>query len=130
MVSYLSNISYYSATQFSDPTKCPISLELEDSKLIKSYRKTKTHEQFIFDLYKTYSDDTKTFTRYLNTVNHNGIGLINNITFLERNIPSSSYKVKAGGQIQKISKTKKIIIPSIIIDDLKLSPNQLSEGTF
>ena len=32
LVTYLTNISYYSATQFSDPTKCPISLELEDSR--------------------------------------------------------------------------------------------------
>lgn len=33
VITYLKSMSYYSATQFSDPTKCPISLELEDSRL-------------------------------------------------------------------------------------------------
>lgn len=130
LVSYLTNISYYSATQFSDPTKCPISLELEDTRLVKSFRKNRTHEQFIYDLYKTYSEEKVSFNRYLNTMNQKGMGLIKDITFIERIIPSNSYKVKAGGQIQKINKTKKIIIPSIVIENLKLSPNQLSEGTF
>jgi len=130
IISYLTNISYYSATQFSDPTKCPISLELEDSRLLRPTRKSKTHEQFIYDLYKTYKSDTKAFNRYLNTVNQQGIGLVDNISFLDHDIPSSSYKVKAGGAVQKIEKTKNIIVPSIILDNLSLSPNQLSEGTF
>lgn len=130
LISYLTNISYYSATQFSDPTKCPISLELEDSRLVRPYRKSKTHEIFIFDLYRYYKSDKKMFDKYINTVNQNGIGLIDDIMFLDHDVPSSSYKVKAGGQIQKIEKTKNIIIPSIIIDKLTLSPNQLSEGTF
>jgi predicted ATP-dependent endonuclease of OLD family len=130
IISYLSNISYYSATQFSDPTKCPISLELEDSRLVRPYRKTKTHEQFIYDLYKANKTDTKSFEKYINTVNQNGIGLIDNITFFDHKIPSSSLKVKAGGQVETIERIKNIVVPSIIIDNLNLSPNQLSEGTF
>lgn len=130
LIAYLTNMSYYSATQFSDPTKCPISLELEDSRLVRPYRKSKTHEVFIFDLYRYYKSDKKMFDRFINTVNQNGIGLIDDIKFLDHQVPSSSYKVKAGGQIQKIEKTKNIIIPSIILDKLTLSPNQLSEGTF
>jgi predicted ATP-dependent endonuclease of OLD family len=130
ILSYLTNISYYSATQFSDPTKCPISLELEDSRLARPHSKTNTHDQFIFDLYRTFKSDEKAFKRYINTVNKDGIGLIDDITFLDHQIPSSSYKVRAGGQIQKIEKTKNIIVPSIQLDNLSLSPNQLSEGTF
>lgn len=130
IISYLTNISYYSATQFSDPTKCPISLELEDSRLVRPFRKSKTHEQFIYDLYRTYKTETKSFNKYINTVNHNGIGLIDNITFFDHNIPSSSLKVRAGGQVEKIERVKNIVVPSIIIDGLNLSPNQLSEGTF
>lgn len=130
IISYLTNISYYSATQFSDPTKCPISLELEDSRLIRPYRKSKTHEQFIYDLYRAYKTEPKSFKKYINTVNQNGIGLIDNITFFDHNIPSSSLKVRAGGQVEKIERVKNIVVPSIIIDNLNLSPNQLSEGTF
>jgi predicted ATP-dependent endonuclease of OLD family len=130
IISYLTNISYYSATQFSDPTKCPISLELEDSRLMRPFRKSKTHEQFIYDLYRTYKTDKSAFNRYINTVNQNGIGLVDDITFLDHDIPSSSYKVKAGGLVQKIERIKNIIVPSIILDNLSLSPNQLSEGTF
>ena len=130
VISYLINISYYSATQFSDPTKCPISLELEDSRLIRPFRKSKTHEQFIYDLYRSYKTDKKAFNRFINTVNQNGIGLIDNIKFIDHDIPSSSYKVKAGGQVQKIEPTKNIVVPSITLDSLRLSPNQLSEGTF
>jgi predicted ATP-dependent endonuclease of OLD family len=130
LISYLTNISYYSATQFSDPTKSPISLELEDSRLGRSYRKSQAHEKFLFDLYRYHKSDKKMFDRYINTVNQNGIGLIDDIKFLDHQVPNSSYKVKAGGQIQKIEKIKTIIIPSIILDKLTLSPNQLSEGTF
>lgn len=131
IVTYLTNISYYSATQFSDPTKCPISLELEDQRLIRPIRRAhKTHEQFIYDLYRAYKSETNIFKRYLNTINKNGIGLIDDITFLDHEIPSSSYKVRAGGQVQKIEKNKTIIVPSIVLDNLSLSPNQLSEGTF
>jgi predicted ATP-dependent endonuclease of OLD family len=130
IISYLTNISYYSATQFSDPTKCPISLELEDSRLVRPFRKSKTHEQFIYDLYRAYKTETKSFKKYIDTVNQNGIGLIDDITFFDHNIPSSSLKVRAGGQVEKIEKIKNIVVPSIIIDGLNLSPNQLSEGTF
>lgn len=130
IINYLSNISYYSATQFSDPTKCPISLELEDSRLVKPFRRSRTHEQFIYDLYRTFKSENKSFLRYVNTVNKHGIGLIDDITFLDHDIPSSLYKVKAGGKVEKIDKTKKIVVPSLVLDGLNLSPNQLSEGTF
>jgi ABC-type Mn2+/Zn2+ transport system ATPase subunit len=130
LVTYLTNISYYSATQFSDPTKCPISLELEDSRLVRPFRKSKTHEQFLYDLYRAYKLDMKSFKKFINAVNQNGIGLIDDITFFDHNIPSSSLKVRAGGQVQKIEKIKNIVVPSIVIDGLNLSPNQLSEGSF
>lgn len=130
IITYLTQISYYSATQFSDPTKCPISIELEDLKVIRPLRRIKTHDLFIHDLYRAWKGDPKSFDRYIKTVDKNGIGLIDKMVFYERNVPNSSYKVKSGGKIQKIERVKNIIVPSIIIDGLKLSPNQLSEGTF
>jgi predicted ATPase len=81
-------------------------------------------------LYRAYKSQEPSFTLFLNTVGQNGLGLIDNIEFRDHEIPSSSYKVRAGGQIQQIENSKTIVVPSIIIDGLTLSPNQLSEGTF
>lgn len=130
LVRSLSNISYYGATQFSDPSKCPISLELDDYKLTHADPQNKTHERFLFDLYTAYKNKENTFSLFLNTVGPFGLELIENIEFRDHLVPSSSYKVRAGGKIQQIESTKTIVIPSIIIDGLTLSPNQLSEGTF
>ena len=130
LVDSLSSISYYSATQFSDPSKCPISIELDDFRISSRTRQGRTHQQFIYDLYRAYKSNENEFTLFLNTVGANGLELIEDINFNDHVIPSSSYKVRAGGQIQQIENSKRIIVPSIIIDGLTLSPNQLSEGTF
>lgn len=130
LLQHLSKVKYYSATQFSDPSKCPISFELEDSSLSRSYRKDATHEYFMYELHRTSKTKPDTFQLFLNTVNKNGIHIIDDFQFIEHEVPSSSYKVRAGGKIEKIEKTRKIVIPSAIVDGLNLSPNQLSEGTF
>jgi len=130
LLRYLTNVNYYSATQFSDPTRCPASIELEDYKLSRPLRRSRNHELFIHDLYRTFKSNRKSFDLFVNTVNQSGIQLIDDFTFFDHDIPSSSYKVKSGGKIQKIEKSRKIIIPSVVVDDLSLSPNQLSEGTF
>lgn len=130
LLSYFMEASYYSATQFSDPTKSPISLELEENRLMRPYRRSRTHEQFIFDLYSSFEQDKNSFEQFLNTVNKNGIGLVDDISFIVHNLPSNRYKVKAGGVIQQFETKKSIVVPSITIDNLNLSPNQLSEGTF
>lgn len=130
VVKYLKHQSYYSASQFSDPTKCPISIEIEDHRLGRSNLRSSTHEIFLSDLYFTYKNNKKTFEKFISTVNTNGIGLINDLRFDEVDIPSNSYKVKSGGKILKIERSRQIIVPCIDIDGYLLSPNQLSEGTF
>jgi predicted ATP-dependent endonuclease of OLD family len=130
LVSSLSGISYYSATQFSDPSKCPVSIELDDFRISHRTRNNRTHQQFIYDLYRSYKSEVPDFTLFLNTVGPNGLELIEGIKFVDHEIPSSSYKVRAGGQIQQIENSKRIVVPSVQIDGLTLSPNQLSEGTF
>lgn len=127
---HLIKVNYYSATQFSDPSKCPISFELEDLRLTRSFRREATHEYFMYELHRTFKTKPDTFKLFLNTVNRNGIQIIDDFQFIEHEVPSSSYKVRAGGKIEKIEKTRKIVIPSAIVDGLNLSPNQLSEGTF
>lgn len=128
----LFQISYYSATQFSNPSNCPISLELDERNIMRNRmrRRFPSHRMFIYDLYIASKSNEPLYELYLNTVGENGLELINNIEFYEHTIPSSSYKVKTGGKIQKIESKTTILVPSIVIDGLQLSPNQLSEGTF
>ncbi|WP_299229757.1 AAA family ATPase [uncultured Psychroserpens sp.] len=131
LIKSISNLSYYSATQFSDPSKCPISIELDDYRISsRNLKGNKIHQQFIYDLYKAYKGASPNFQLFLNTVGLNGLALIEDVNFSDHIIPSSSYKVKTGGKIQQIENTKSIIIPSVKVDGLTLSPNQLSEGTF
>ncbi|MEG9329008.1 AAA family ATPase [Salinimicrobium catena] len=130
LIESLSNLSYYSATQFSDPSKCPISIELDDFRISFRRKNHRTHQQFIYDLYKAYKTNSSSYNLFLHTVGFEGLNLIDKIEFREHTIPSSSYKVRTGGKIQQIENTKSIIIPSIVNDGLTLSPNQLSEGTF
>lgn len=132
LIKSLSNISYYSATQFSDPSKCPVSIESNDFNISSRLKANNIHQKFINDLYNVFSSskNSNTYNLFINTVGTNGLNLIDDIDFNVHEIPSSSYKVKTGGEIKKIDNLKQIIIPSILIDGLRLSPNQLSEGTF
>jgi len=130
LTNYLSRISYYSATQFSDPTLSPVSFELEENRLLRSSPRRRAHERFLFDLYTTRRDDLKAFKRYLNTIGSLGVGLVDDIDFKEMTVPSSSIKVRPGGRAEKISSKKTFVIPLFKIDGLVLSPTQLSEGTF
>lgn len=130
IVNYLSGISYYSATQFSDPTKCPVSIELDEANRFGNFRNKDIHGKFIFDLYTSYKNDNLSFKKFIDTINQNGIGLVEDITFFEHPMLSSSYEVKSVNKINQIEKNKNIIIPTVKIDGTVLSPNQLSEGTF
>lgn len=127
---FFNKISYYSASQFSDPSKCPISFELDENKTYRNNRFNFYHEKFLNDLYIKFKNDNKEFSKFISTVNKEGIGIIDNISFAEYDMPSSSYEVKSGGKIKKIERNRQLIIPYITIDDVQLSPNQLSEGTF
>jgi predicted ATP-dependent endonuclease of OLD family len=133
LAKYLNGISYYSATQFSDPSKCPVSLEFEESRIASAFGRfgdSDKHSKFMQDLYSAYKASSNSYLRFINSVNKNGIGLVSNITFLEHQIPSSSIRVKMGGKVEKIEKNRSIVVPSIEIGNLILSPSQLSEGTF
>lgn len=129
LVNYTSSINYYSATQFSNPKICPTSIDLDNYRLVNSRKRT-PHETFIYDLFISSKEDKILYKRFLNIAGTSGLELIENIKFYEHNIPNSQLKVKSGGKIEKIDSLRKIIVPSIIIDSLNLSPNQLSEGTF
>ncbi len=133
ILKYLLNISYYGATQFSDPSRCPVSIEIESENSgshFRNIRSERTHDKFIFDLYTIKKNNAGKFRQYVNTVGKNGIGLIEELDFIEHELPSNSHEVKSGGKVKIIERSKHIVIPTIKIDGLSLSLNQLSEGTF
>jgi len=126
-------INYYSASQFSDPSRCPVSIELEEGRPLRRARISGgrvAHEQFILDLYRSHRAKDKQYKRYSNTIGKEGIGLVDRIQFLEMEMPSSYYKVETGGKISKIERNRLLVVPRFTVNNTDLSPNQLSEGTF
>ncbi len=129
VLAFLSKTNYYSASQFSNPLKCPNFIELDDEQKLRRTYSADTHEKFIYDLYKASVNEPQKFKLYLNTVNKFGIGLIDGLVFKSVPIPSNSYRVLSGGKIKNIEKKRILVIPTFRIDSNRLSPNQLSEGT-
>ena len=128
---YLQNINYYSASQFSDPSRCPVSLIIdEDRPQGRGLKDTIDHEHFIFDLYRSWKSGSEAFQRYKHVTGKDSIGLIDNIHFDEIRLPSNVIEVRAGGKTIKKERTQLVVVPIFTIDGSPLSPNQLSEGTF
>lgn len=115
IVDFLLSISYYSATQFADPTRCPVSISIQETE-IQGIKNRESHSMFIYDLYSSYKSENKSFIKYVNIINKNGIGLIENIKFTEHKYTELNNRT--------------VITPIFEIDGQRLSPNQLSEGTF
>lgn len=126
---YIYGFNYYSATQFSDPGKCPSSIELENE---NQYRRIRSgvHNTFLHDLYSSYKNDKSTFSRYIGLINENGMGLVSGIEFQEINVSSETVNIKIGGSVDTKKRQRLIIVPKIIMGNTYLSPSQLSEGTF
>lgn len=130
LAGFLRGISYYGATVFSDPTKSPISFELDEEGIITKRQARRGHHKFLYDLYMLKQEDEKAYKRYQNIVGSLGLNLIDNIDFPQVNVPNSSVTIKAGGQTEKTTSTRTVVVPIFTVGELQLSPNQLSEGTF
>jgi predicted ATP-dependent endonuclease of OLD family len=129
VITYILGFNYYSATQFSDPGKCPSSIEVDNETQYRRMR-SNIHYTFLQDLYNLKNNDENTFLRYLALVNKKGIGLISDIKFQKINISSETVDIKISGFVNTQKRQKIIIIPKIKIGYSYLSPSQLSEGTF
>jgi predicted ATP-dependent endonuclease of OLD family len=133
ILNYIESISYYSATQFSDPQKSPTSVELEERENLPKFRipqRHGPHTSFVLDLVKLKRETPKEYERYLNMIGPKGIGLIDDMAFEEVEFSSEEINVKSGGKIVTDKRKKLIIVPKITIGKKTLSFNQLSEGTF
>ena len=125
----LSEIWYYSATQFTNPSRCPISFEIEKEGKIRRAFGESVHTRFLINLYNSKYEDSMRYTRFFDIVGPNGIGLVDNIEFKEMQTSSIEHTVRSGGEVIPRKKEKNLIIPQFHIGKNALSPNQLSEGT-
>jgi energy-coupling factor transporter ATP-binding protein EcfA2 len=124
-------IAYYSASQFTDPTRCPSSFEIdEESRISDTYGVSIVHQKFIYDLYRLKTANPELYSEYERFVSRPHLGMISRITWKAIELSSNTADVKSGGTIKKIRKRKTLVIPKIQIGSSYITFNQLSEGTF
>jgi AAA15 family ATPase/GTPase len=130
IINYLSEIRYYSASQFTNPSNCPVSFEIEKEGAYTRGIRLKGHSKFLYDIYDRWKSEDENYQQFFEIIGPAGIGLIDNLIFKE--IPTSSidYSVRSGGVIIKKNIEKILVIPQFRIGKNELTTNQLSEGTF
>jgi len=127
---FSSEMSYYSASQFTNPGQCPISFEIETEGKRSRGLRLRGHAKFLYDLFMAFKDKSSNYKQFFEIIGPSGIGLVQNIEFKEMVTSSVEYLVKSGGRVQKRTREKILVIPQFTIGKQELSPNQLSEGTF
>lgn len=129
---FRAGISYYSASQFTDPTRCPSSFEVdEDGRLSDTFSINGTvHLKFLHDLYRLKQSNEVLYDEYCRFVSRQQLGLISRLTWKEIELSSNTAEVRSGGRVRKVRKTKTLVIPKVQIGSAYITFNQLSEGTF
>jgi len=126
--SLLDDVTYYSATQFTNPSNCPVSFEIEtDGRNARALRLS-DHKRFLYDLYQ--AKETEAFVEFKNIIGREHLNLVDDITFNTVETASIDVQVRTGGVINQQKRVKNLVVPQFQIGDNKLSPNQLSDGTF
>lgn len=130
---FRAGISYYSASQFTDPARCPSSFEVdEEGRLQETYlpNSGSVHLRFLHDLYTLRRENLVLYEEYCKFVARQQLGLISRLTWKEIELSSSTAEVRSSGNVRKIKKKKKLVIPKVQVGTSHITFNQLSEGTF
>ncbi|MCK4792190.1 MAG: AAA family ATPase [Desulfobacteraceae bacterium] len=127
---FISEMRYYSASQFTNPGKCPISFEIEKEGGKRRGLRLYGHAKFLYDLFTAFKANSNGYQQFFDIIGPSGIGLVQNMDFQEIVTSSVEYSVKSGGRVRKRTREKMLVIPRFTIGRHELSPNQLSEGTF
>jgi hypothetical protein len=129
---FLQGITYYGASQFTNPSRCPASFELDEQS--HGYRATgrRNHTRFLTDLHSSYSNrrHSTDYPQFLSLVGRQGLKLVDQIGFAEYNLPESQVKVSPGGSVTRKTSRRRLVVPGFVVGKRRLSPSQLSEGTF
>ncbi len=128
---FIAGLKYYGASQFTNPSNCPVSFEIEKEGERRYPGRIRGHARFLYDLYReSHASNNKKYREFLDIVGPRGLCLVDRIAFKEITTSSIDYSVRSGGKVEKRRKTKNLVIPRFIKGRHDLSPNQLSEGTF
>ena len=66
VLEFRNRISYYSASQFTNPSRCPSSIEIdEDRDLVRPTSIRREHHRFLFDLYLLRQTNPEKYSSYL-----------------------------------------------------------------
>jgi ABC-type lipoprotein export system ATPase subunit len=130
VVAFVTSISYYSASQFTNPGSSPISFEVEGEAKRRIGISITGHKKLLFDIYQEHRIKSDIYKEFIGLVGPDGIGLVEEMDFDEIATSSSNYSVMTGGKVVKREKTNLLVVPSFKISGNRLSPSQLSEGTF
>lgn len=128
---YCSGITYYGASQFTNPGTCPASFDVDREGNRLGLIRPRGHVRLLYNMYTAYRDQSNPkYARFIDIVGPNGLRLIDELSF--RLVPTSSvdHSVRVGGKVEVRKKHKLLVIPQFKIGKQTLSPNQLSEGTF
>jgi ABC-type Mn2+/Zn2+ transport system ATPase subunit len=128
IVGFISRISYYSASQYTNPSECPAYITLEEEEFRR--RSHGRHAKFLHDLYLFKEKNPDGYQEYQSIVGKQGLNLVDKIEFHPVRVPSSEVEVRTGGRIVKKEIKRVLVVPHFVIHNTKLSPSQLSEGTF
>ena len=128
---FKNSIRYYSASRYTDPSKCPSSFEIEgENKPVESYATRGPHFSFVTGLYVLSRTDPVRYKRFFSIVGPDGIELVSNIEWRRIPLSTSTVDVKTGGKIERKKKTRLLVVPILTVRRSLVSFNQLSEGTF
>lgn len=133
VITFRTQIKYYGASQFTDPTRCPSSFEIDgEGKLERTFysRPTPSHLQFLYDLYLLRKTDPTLYHEYEMFVSTKMLGLVSRLSWKPVRLSSNTVEIKSGGSIKKVRQYKTLVIPKVQIGTSHITFNQLSEGTF
>jgi hypothetical protein len=128
---YCQGIRYYGASQFTNPGAAPASFQIEEEEKKRSRLfRPRGHTKLLYDMYTASKAFGQRYTQFIDIVGPKGLKLIDGLTF--REVPTSSvdYSVRVGGRLVVRKRHRRLIVPQFKIGRQKLSPNQLSDGTF
>ena len=128
---YCAGITYYGASQFTNPGTCPVSFEVEQEGKRQLLSRLRGHARVLYSMYSAQRSDAGVrYDQFMNIVGPRGLRLIDALTFREVRTSTVEYSVRVGGRVESRKRHKLLVIPQFRRGKQRLSPNQLSEGTF
>jgi hypothetical protein len=128
---FCDGIRYYGASQFTNPGTCPASFHIDAEGNRRRLSRFHGHTRILYSMYSAKrADSSGRYQQFIDIVGPKGLRLIDDLTFREVETSSVDYKVRVGGRVEARKRNRLLVIPQFKIGRQKLSPNQLSEGTF